>query len=83
MIAPVGRLLVVHPMQAWSSACPSEQIAQRWRDPADRPGSHFLELYASGGWKLCYSEPEFILRKVQAAERMAKAGSAPWTKLPS
>jgi uncharacterized repeat protein (TIGR03809 family) len=66
-------------MQARSTAFPSDQIAQRWRDLADRRRSHFIELYQSGRWKLYYSEAEFIarLREVfQAAEQWERLVSA-------
>src|SRR5215207_6732308 len=62
MIAAIRPLLMVPSMQARSTALSSDQVAQRWRDLADRRRSHFIELYESGRWKLYYTEAEFILR---------------------
>lgn len=74
-------------MQVRSTALPSDQIAQRWRDLAERRRSHFIELYQSGRWKHYYSEADFILRMrevVQAAEQWEKlAPSQPTTKIAS
>ena len=70
-------------MQARSTAFLSDQIAQRWRDLADRRRSHFVELYQSGRWKRYYSEAEFIarLREVfQAADQWERLVSAPPSK---
>jgi uncharacterized repeat protein (TIGR03809 family) len=67
-------------MQARSIAFPSEQLAQRWRDLADRRRSYFFELYESGRWRLYYTEAEFIVRLrdvIQAAEQWEKLASAP------
>lgn len=74
-------------MQVRSTALPSDQIAQRWRDLAERRRSHFVELYQSGRWKHYYSEADFILRMrevVQAAEQWEKlAASERNTKIAS
>jgi len=74
-------------MQVRSTALPSDQIAQRWRDLAERRRSHFIELYQSGRWKHYYSEADFILRMrevVQAAEQWEKLASPqPTTKIAS
>jgi uncharacterized repeat protein (TIGR03809 family) len=73
-------------MQTRSSAFPSDQIAQRWCDLAHRRRSHFVELYASGRWKLYYSEAEFIarLREVfQAVDQWEKLASTRPTETPS
>jgi uncharacterized repeat protein (TIGR03809 family) len=62
-------------MQARPTALPPDQVAQRWRDLADRRRAHFIELYESGRWKLYYSEADFIqrLREVfLAAEKWEK-----------
>jgi uncharacterized repeat protein (TIGR03809 family) len=69
-------------MQALPTAQPSDEIARRWRDLANRRRSHFVELYESGRWKLYYTEADFLLRMrevCQAAEqweKLASAGSA-------
>ena len=83
MIEAIRRLLVIHSMQTRSTAFPSDQIARRWRDLADRRRSHFIELYESGRWKLYYSEADFVLRLrevFQAAERWEKLASTPPVK---
>ena len=36
------------------------QVAQKWRDLAERRRDHFAELYDSGRWRHYYSEDEFI-----------------------
>jgi uncharacterized repeat protein (TIGR03809 family) len=67
-------------MQAPSTALSSAQLAQRWRDLAERRRSHFVELYRSGRWKHYYTEAEFAsrLREVfQAAETWEKLASPP------
>lgn len=70
-------------MQARSTAFPSDQIARRWRDLADRRRSYFIELYESGRWKHYYNEADFVLRLrevFQAAEQWEKLAAAPPTK---
>ncbi len=65
-------------MQARSPALSSGQLAQRWRDLAERRRSHFIELYQTGRWKHYYTEAEFVtrLREVfQAAETWEKLAS--------
>jgi uncharacterized repeat protein (TIGR03809 family) len=66
-------------MQAQPIAHPSDRIAQRWRDLAERRRSHFVELYESGRWKLYYTEADFALRMrevCEAAEQWKKLASA-------
>jgi uncharacterized repeat protein (TIGR03809 family) len=36
------------------------QVAQKWRDLAERRRAHFIELYHSGRWKHYYSEEQFL-----------------------
>jgi uncharacterized repeat protein (TIGR03809 family) len=65
-------------MQAGSTALSPDQVAQRWRDLAERRRTHFIELYESGRWKHYYTEAEFVIRMrevVQAAERWQKLAS--------
>jgi len=65
-------------MQARSTALSSDQVAQRWRDLAERRRSHFIELYETGRWKHYYTEAEFIGRMrevVQSAEAWKKLAS--------
>jgi uncharacterized repeat protein (TIGR03809 family) len=66
-------------MQDRSTAFPSDQIARRWRDLADRRRSYFIELYESGRWKLYYTEADFMLRLREvfhAAEQWEKLAAA-------
>jgi uncharacterized repeat protein (TIGR03809 family) len=37
-----------------------DQVAQKWRDLAERRRAHFIELYRSGRWKRYYSEERFL-----------------------
>ena len=70
-------------MQTRTTALPSDQVAQRWRDLADRRRSYFIELYESGRWKLYYTEADFVLRLREvflAAEKWEKLASAPQPK---
>jgi uncharacterized repeat protein (TIGR03809 family) len=66
-------------MQTRTTTLLPDQVAQRWRDLADRRRSYFIELYESGRWKLYYSEADFVVRLrevVQAAEKWEKLASA-------
>jgi uncharacterized repeat protein (TIGR03809 family) len=65
-------------MQTRSSAFPSDQIAQRWRDLADRRRAYFIELYESGRWKFYYTEADFLLRMREVCEAAEQ-----WEKLAS
>lgn len=38
-----------------------DNIAQKWRDLAERRRDYFVELYQSGRWRHYYSEDEFVL----------------------
>jgi uncharacterized repeat protein (TIGR03809 family) len=70
-------------MQTQSTALPPDQVAQRWRDLADRRRSYFIELYESGRWKLYYTEADFVLRLREvflAAEKWEKLASTPLPK---
>ena len=72
---------VTYPMQMRTTALPSsEQIAQRWRDLAERRRSYFIELYQSGRWKHYYSEADFVLRMREvchSAEQWEKLAPSP------
>jgi uncharacterized repeat protein (TIGR03809 family) len=55
-------------------------IAQKWRDFAERRCADFTELYTSGRWKRYYTEPELIARMREvagAAETWAKIAPRP------
>jgi uncharacterized repeat protein (TIGR03809 family) len=70
-------------MQTRTTALPPDQVAQRWRDLADRRRLYFIELYESGRWKLYYTEADFMLRLrevFQAAEKWEKLASTPLPK---
>lgn len=78
MIGRISSLSRSIPMQARSTALSPDQVAQRWRDLAERRRSHFIELYETGRWKHYYTEAEFIgrMREVfQSAEAWQKLAS--------
>jgi uncharacterized repeat protein (TIGR03809 family) len=53
---------------------PLDQLAQKWRDLADRRREHFVELYRSGRWRRYYTEEQFLAQMrevVRAAEAWA------------
>jgi uncharacterized repeat protein (TIGR03809 family) len=55
-------------------AQPYGDIAQKWRDLAERRRAYFVELYDSGRWKRYYTEEQFVMRMrevVRAAEAWA------------
>ena len=57
-----------------------DQVAQKWRDLADRRRAHFVELYHSGRWKHYYSEEQFLNRMreaIRAAETWALIAPRP------
>jgi uncharacterized repeat protein (TIGR03809 family) len=57
-----------------------DQVAQKWRDLADRRRVHFVELYHSGRWKHYYSEEQFLNRMreaIRAAESWALIAPRP------
>ena len=45
---------------------PLDEVAQKWRDIAERRREHFIRLYDSGRWKLYYTEEEFLARMREA-----------------
>jgi uncharacterized repeat protein (TIGR03809 family) len=57
-----------------------DQVAQKWRDLAERRRAHFLELYHSGRWKHYYTEKQFLSRMreaMRAAETWARIARLP------
>jgi uncharacterized repeat protein (TIGR03809 family) len=57
-----------------------DDVAQKWRDLAERRQAHFLELYQSGRWKRYYSEERFLYRMreaIQLSERWAQIAPPP------
>jgi uncharacterized repeat protein (TIGR03809 family) len=57
-----------------------DQVAQKWRDLAERRRAHFVELYHSGRWKHYYSEEQFLRRMreaIRAAETWALIAPRP------
>ena len=48
------------------AARPLDEVAQKWRDIAERRREHFIRLYDSGRWKLYYTEEEFLARVREA-----------------
>ena len=51
-------------------------VAQKWRDLAERRRAHFAELHSSGRWKHYYTEDEFRARM----HEVVNAADA-WTEL--
>jgi uncharacterized repeat protein (TIGR03809 family) len=45
---------------------PLDEVAQKWRDIAERRREHFIRLYDTGRWKLYYTEEEFLTRMREA-----------------
>jgi len=45
-----------------------DNIAQKWRDLAERRREYFVDLYRSGRWKHYYSEDEFVLIMQEVVE---------------
>ena len=43
-----------------------EEVAQKWRDLAERRCAYFLELHRSGRWRHYYSEEQFLVRLREA-----------------
>ena len=57
-----------------------EEVAQKWRDLADRRCAHFLELHRSGRWRRYYSEEQFLVRMHEAirlSERWVEIAPSP------
>jgi hypothetical protein len=68
------------PMSDRVTAQPYGEVAQKWRDLAERRRAHFLELYSSGRWKRYYTEEQFFARMrevIQAADRWAHLAQRP------
>ncbi len=57
-------------MSGTQPARPYGEIAQQWRELAERRRAHFVHLYQSGRWKHYYTEEQF-LAEMQEAVRMA------------
>jgi len=54
---------------------PFGEVAQEWRELANRRREHFAELQRSGRWRLYYTEEQFMAQMrevVQAAEAWAR-----------
>jgi uncharacterized repeat protein (TIGR03809 family) len=49
-------------MPARLDANPYGELAQKWRDLAERRRQHFIELYRSGRWRLYYTDEQFLAR---------------------
>ena len=45
-----------------------DQVAQKWRDLAERRRVYFVELYRSGRWKHYYDEQQFLLQMRTVAQ---------------
>jgi len=67
-------------MSARHSAQRFDEIAQKWRNFAQRRRDYFIELYDSGRWKHYYSEAQFIDRMreaIQLSERWIEIAPRP------
>jgi uncharacterized repeat protein (TIGR03809 family) len=67
-------------MSARLNANPYGDIAQKWRDLAERRRLHFVELYRSGRWKHYYTEEQFLARMrevMHAADAWAQLARPP------
>ena len=59
---------------------PYGDVAQKWRDLAERRRAHFVDLYRSGRWKHYYTEEQFLLRMrevIRAADTWAQLARRP------
>lgn len=61
---------IPHPVQ------PLDQLAQKWRDLADRRREHFIELSRTGRWRRYYTEEQFLAQM----REVARAADA-WAQL--
>jgi uncharacterized repeat protein (TIGR03809 family) len=60
-------------------ARPYGELAQQWRELAERRRAHFVDLQQSGRWKHYYTEEQFLAEMqdaVRAAETWARVASA-------
>jgi uncharacterized repeat protein (TIGR03809 family) len=63
-----------------------DNIAQRWRDLAERRRDYFIELYRSGRWRHYYGEAEFVMvmrEVVEVTETWARIAPRPAEQLPA
>jgi uncharacterized repeat protein (TIGR03809 family) len=58
-------------MSASQPARPYGELAQQWRELAERRRAHFVDLYQSGRWKHYYTEEQF-LAEMREAIRVAE-----------
>jgi uncharacterized repeat protein (TIGR03809 family) len=59
---------------------PYGDVAQKWRELAERRRAHFVELYRSGRWKHYYTEEQFLERMrevIYAADTWAQLAQRP------
>ncbi len=57
-----------------------EEVAQKWRDLAERRCAYFLELHRSGRWRHYYSEEQFLVRlreAIRLSERWVQIAASP------
>jgi uncharacterized repeat protein (TIGR03809 family) len=67
-------------MSARVKAEPYGEVAQKWRDLAERRRAHFVDLYRSGRWKHYYTEEQFLERMrevIRAADAWAQLAQRP------
>ena len=68
------------PMSEQVNAQPYGDVAQKWRELAERRRAHFVELYRSGRWKRYYTEDQFLVRMrevIHAAETWGQLAPRP------
>jgi uncharacterized repeat protein (TIGR03809 family) len=59
---------------------PYSEVAQKWRDLAERRRAHFVDLYRTGRWKHYYTEEQFLARMrdvIKAADTWAQIAPLP------
>jgi uncharacterized repeat protein (TIGR03809 family) len=60
--------------------CMSVELAQRWRELAEKRRAHLIELYDSGRWKHYYTEEQLVARMREAinlADRWDRLATGP------
>jgi hypothetical protein len=66
-------------MPGGQPARPYGELAQQWRELAERRRAHFIDLQQSGRWKHYYTEEQFLAEMqeaVRATETWARIASA-------
>jgi hypothetical protein len=67
-------------MLQWQALHQFDEVAQKWRDLAERRHADYADLYQSGRWKQYYDEGKFLYlmrEAVRLAELWAKIAPRP------